>query len=70
MIGALDPTDLVFAFQDFMVHVLTQVVRGQLVLEDKLWRYVKGYIKYFYRLSDLMFSELTLVAQYTTLVPP
>jgi hypothetical protein len=32
-------------FQDFRVLVLTQAERGQMVLEDKLWRYVKGYIK-------------------------
>jgi len=32
--------------------------------------YLRGYIKWFYRVSHPLMSEPTPVAKYTTLVPP
>jgi len=66
----LEPEDVVVAFLDFMVHVLTQAERGHPVSEDKLWRYARGYIKWFYHVSHPVFSQPAPIAHYTALVPP
>jgi len=69
MIGGLNLADVVVAFQDFTVHVLTHAERGHQTLEEKPWRYAKGYIKWFYCVSHPMFNEPAPVVEYTTLVP-
>ena len=61
---------MVEAFQDFVVHILTQAERGLQTPEEKPWRYVKGYIKWFYCVSHPMFSESAPIAEYTTPIPP
>ena len=38
-VGALESGDVVVAFQDFMVHVLTQAQRGRQTRERKPWEY-------------------------------
>jgi hypothetical protein len=43
---------------------------GQVVLEDKLWKYARRYIKWFYHVFHHIMSDPTPVAEYTTLVPP
>lgn len=65
----LEPEDVVVAFHDFMVHVLTQAEMGRPILEDKLWRYVRGYVKWFYRVSHPMFFWNAPVVEYTSPVP-
>jgi len=65
MIGALKPEDVVVAFQDFMVHVLTQAQRDRPTREEKPWKFEKGYIKWFYHVSHPMFSDHVPVAMYT-----
>ena len=69
-IGDLEPEDMIIVFWDFVVHVLSQAERGQVVAEDKLWKYVRGYIISFYRVSLPIMSNLASVADYTTRVPP
>jgi hypothetical protein len=70
MIRALESENVVAAFQDFMVHVLDQVRRGRQITTRKQWRYVEGYIRWFYDVSQPIMSYPACVAEYTTLVPP
>jgi len=69
-IADLEPEDVVIAFKDFDVHVLSQTERGQVVPEDKLWKYARGYIICFYRVSHPIMSAPASVAEYTAHVPP
>jgi hypothetical protein len=69
-IGDLAPMDVVMAFMEFTVHVLSQQKRGDLVLKDKVWKHEVGYIKWFYHVSHHIMITPVPVADYTAPVPP
>jgi len=54
----------------FVVHVLSQHEKGNLVPEDEVWRHSKGYMNWFYKLSHPLMISLAAVPHYTTHVPP
>ena len=47
----LEPAEVVMAFMEFVVHVLSQQKRGGLVSEDDVCKQSKGYMKLFYKVS-------------------
>jgi len=58
------------AFQDFVVHVLSQQEMGDPVPEDKVWKHSKRYIKWFYNVSHPIMIAPTAFADYIAFVPP
>ena len=66
----LEPEDIVIAFQEFVVHVLSQAERGTVVPKDKLWKYARGYIRWFYRVFYPIMREFAPFVEYTVHVPP
>ena len=47
----LTPWNLVMAFMEFAINVLSQQERGDPVPEDEVWKHEVGYMKWFYRVS-------------------
>ena len=69
-IGPLEPEEVVTAFIEFVVHVLSQHERGTPVLEDEVWKHSKGYMRWFYKVSHPIMIAPTAIPDYTAHVPP
>lgn len=68
-IAELAPKEVVMAFMEFLVHVLSEQERGDVVPKDEVWKHPKGYMKWFYRVSHPIMIAPTAVPEYTTPVP-
>jgi len=66
-IAELLPEDVVMAFMEFVVHVLSQQKMGDPVLEDEVWKHSVGYMKWFYNVSYPIMIVVAAVADYTAL---
>jgi len=51
MILPLAPADVVAAFLEFVLHVVSQQERGHQVPDDEPWKHSDRYIRWFYRVS-------------------
>lgn len=69
MFVALNPEDVVVAFQDSILHVLSQADRGRQIAADQ-WRCRKGYIAWFYSVSHPIMSDHAPIAEYPAPIPP
>jgi len=68
-IGSLEPEEVVTAFMEFVVHVLSQQKRGDPVPEDEGWRHSKGYMKWFYKVSHPLMIAPAAVPDYIVPFP-
>jgi hypothetical protein len=69
-IAVIELVDVVLAFMEFVVHVLSQQDRGDPVPEDEVWNNSKGYMNWFYKVSHPLMITHAVVPDYTAYIPP
>ena len=69
-IAELAPYEVVMAFMEFAVPVLSQQEKGDPVPEDEVWKHSKGYMNWFYKVSHPLMIAHAVIPDYTVLVPP
>ncbi|RHN82296.1 hypothetical protein MtrunA17_Chr1g0208431 [Medicago truncatula] len=62
----LAPADVVAAFLEFALHVVSQQDMGEAVPDDEPWKHLDGYMRWFYRVSHPLIVGLAPVPQYVT----
>jgi len=68
-IHPLEAAQVVNAFLEFALHVLSQHERGEPVPKDKEWMHSNGYIKWFYRVSHPLIVSLSPVPESDVPIP-
>lgn len=66
--GALEPEEIVTAFQDFLLHIIPQVDRCQEAVDQ--WRCRRGYMTWLYNVSHSIMSQPTPILVYLPPRPP
>jgi len=69
-IEALAADDVAQAFTEFALHVLSHQQRGHPVPDNQPWAHIKGYMRWFTRVSHPIVNPPAAIPDYATDAPP